>query len=247
MKRFVIAVTILTAICAQAARAPKLTPEEKEAQRAAARQRLMEETGGIIDRPGTGRLAVVNCQKKIGADAVETKIAEFNKVLRVDFNLIDGAWSMAAGVPEGYNAALYIVDDATLPMTLVAAEARWGVLNVAALDAGPRFNKAFVRAAIMTFGAGVSQFRGSPMQTVTKPEDLDKILKDGVTFDALTSVLRNLEAIGVTQPKKTTYRKAVMEGWAAQPTNDYQKVIWEEVHAEPTNPMKITFDPAKGE
>ena len=85
------------------------------------------------------------------------------------------------------------------------------------------------------------------MQTVKNVEDLDKLHSEGITFDALQSIMRNLQNLGVTQTRKTTYRRACMEGWALQPTNDYQKVIWEEVHAKPTKPMKIKFDPAKGE
>ena len=85
------------------------------------------------------------------------------------------------------------------------------------------------------------------MQTVTKPEDLDKILNEGMAFDALGGIMNNLRTLGVTQPHKTTYRKACMEGWAPAPTNDYQKVIWEELHAKPTNPLKIKFDKTKGE
>lgn len=168
-------------------------------------------------------------------------------MLHVSVEVCDGSWSLGGEIPAGANAAVYIVDDPKLPMTLVANEAHWGVVNVARLDSSARFGKAFVRTAIMTFGGGVSQFKGSPMQTVSSPADLDKVVSEDVTFDALQCVIRNLQNLGVTQGKRTTYRKAVMEGWAKQPTNDYQKVIWEEVHAKPTNPMRIKFDPVKGE
>ena len=52
----------------------------------------------------------------------------------------------------GAGAAVFIVNDEKLPMSLVATEAGWGVLNVAALDEGKRFNKEFNRVLIMTFG-----------------------------------------------------------------------------------------------
>lgn len=246
MKKLIFACLTAVSLCAVAAD-EGLSESEKEAKKAAAKQRMMEKTGGLIEKAGTGKLVVVNCQQKYATADVAAKADQLNKVLRVGMETKDGSWKFGDKVPEGANAAIYVVDDPTLPMTLIATEACWGVLNVSQLDTPARFNKAFARTAIMTFGGGVSQFKGSPMQTVTKPEDLDKIVSEGVTFDAMQSIMRNLQAIGVTQAKKTTYRKAVMEGWADQPTNDYQKVIWEEVHAKPTNPMKIKFDPAKGE
>ena len=67
-----------------------------------------------------------------------------------------------------------------------------------------------------------------------------------ITFDALQSIMRNLQNLGVTQARKTTYRRACMEGWAAQPTNSFQKAVWDEVHSIPKNPMQIKFDPKKG-
>lgn len=246
MKKLLFAVVAALSVCAFAAD-ENLSDAEKEAKKAAAKVRMLEKTGGIIEKAGTGKLAIVNCQKKFDAAVVAAKVEQFEKVLRVAMETTEGAWKLGDKLPEGANAAVYLIDDPTLPMTLVATEAHWGVVNAAALETPARFNKAFARTAIMTFGGGVSQFKGSPMQTVSSPADLDKIVSDGITFDAMQSIMKNLQAIGVTQAKKTTYRKACMEGWAAQPTNDYQKVIWEEVHAKPTNPMKITFDPAKGE
>lgn len=246
MKKLLFAAVAVLSLCVQAAD-EELTEAEKEAKKIAARQRMMEKTGGIIEKEGTGRIAIVNCQTKFKTADVMAKAEQFNKLFRVAMDTKEGTWKLGDKLPEGVDAAVYIVNDAALPMTLVAVESHWGVLNVAQLDTPARFNKAFARTAIMTFGAGVSQFKGSPMQPVSTPADLDKVVSEGVTFDALQSVMRNLQAIGVTQAKKTTYRRAVMEGWANQPTNDYQKVIWEEIHAKPTNPMRIKFDPAKGE
>ena len=45
-------------------------------------------------------------------------------------------------------------------------------------------------------------------------------------------------------------RRSAAEGWASEPTNDYQRVIWERAKAEqkqePTKGLKIEFDPRKG-
>lgn len=227
--------------------APVLTEAEKEAQKAATRQHIMERTGGIVEKLGTGKVVVVNCQSKIPAEDVAAKVEQFGKFLHVNIQQLPGTWKLGTPIPEGSNVALFIVDDSTLPISLIAPEAQWGVLNVARLDKGPRFSKAFSRAAVLTFGAGVSQYKASPLQTVTCPEDLDKLLSDGLAFDGLSAMTRNLEKLGVTPTKRTSYRKACMDGWAPAPTNDFQKAVWEEVHAKPTKPMTIKFDPKKGE
>jgi hypothetical protein len=48
---------------------------------------------------------------------------------------------------------------------------------------------------------------------------------------------------GVKKERRIPYRVACQEGWAAQPTNDYQKAVWEQVHSIPDKPLKIEYDP----
>ena len=50
---------------------------------------------------------------------------------------------------------------------------------------------------------------------------------------------------GVKKERRIPYRVAVQEGWAANPTNDYQKAVWKEVHTVPDKPMTIEFDPKR--
>lgn len=229
MKRTVFALFAVFALVAHAAEnKPSSAGADKDAKRIAARQRMLEKTGGIIEKAGTGRVVVVNAQDKIPARTIAERINMLNKAVRVRIDIEKGSWKFGDKVPEGANAAIFVVNNPDLPISLLAIEEQWGVLNVAKLDKGRRFNRAFVRVAISTLGAGVSQFKGSPMQPVTCVEDLDKLDGDGITIDALRSILSNLQRIGVTQPTKTTYRKACMEGWAPSPTNDYQKAIWDE-------------------
>ena len=219
------------------------TPEEK----AAMKQRLLERTGGMVYKAGEGKVVYVNCQKKFPTEHIRERVKAFSKTIRVNFEVVEGGVSMYK-VPAGANAAIYIVDDPALPMSLIAVERNWGLMNVSDLgENGQRFDREFVRVSILTLGAGASQFKGNPMGTVNSPADLDKIRSDNITFDSVQSVTRNLKAIGVTESRLSSYRKACMDGWAPDPTNDFQKAVWEEVHAKPTKPMKIKFDPKKGE
>lgn len=216
MKNVIFVFAVMTAFAAFCANVPAV---------AAANAKMLEKTGGLIDKPGKGRVVIVNAQQKIEPAAVARQIEKFNNAVRVKIDIEKGAWKFGDKVPEGAGAALFIVDDPAMPLTLYAPEARWGVLNVAPLDKGARFEKALARSLIATFGAGVSQFKGSPMKTVKSVVDLDKIEGSGLTIDALRSILQNLQELGVTQATRTTYLKACQEGWAPPPTNDYQKAI----------------------
>lgn len=247
MKKLIVAIIAACAIVSYAKdKGTELTDAEKAEKKAQARQRMMEKTGGIIEKPGTGRVVIVSAQDKYSLNDIDAQVKKCNGAIRVKIDVEKGAWKFGDKLPAGANAAIYIVNDATLPISLVAMEEQWGVLNVAKLDGNARFNKALARVMIATLGAGVSQFKGSPMQTVKNVDDLDKLHSEGITFDALQSIMRNLQNLGVTQTRKTTYRRACMEGWAAQPTNSFQKAIWDEIHSIPKNPMKIQFDPKKG-
>ncbi len=233
-----IAALVGSAIASSASNHDSLSPT-KALTKEESQRRFLEKTGGIIECPGNGKIAIVNCQNRIPVSTIEEKISQMNKYINVNVELLKGEWKLGSSLPPGASAALYIVDDPTLPISLIAPESQWGVLNVAQFEDGLRFRKAFMRTMTLTFGAGVAQFKGSPMQTVTKVEDLDRLLSDGFTFDTVTSIVRNLHNLGVTQSRKISYRKACMEGWANAPTNSYQQAIWDDIHKLPTEPMKI--------
>ena len=137
MKNMLMTIIASCTLCAYAAEKTTdatLPDVDREAKKAAAKQKMLEKTGGLLDRPATGKIAIVNCQKKIPADIVQSKVEQLGKVLRVPVESLAGDWKMGAALPNGANAALYVVDDASLPISLVAPEAQWGVLNVSQLD-----------------------------------------------------------------------------------------------------------------
>lgn len=217
-----------------------------EAELAARKEMFLKKTGGIIEMPGTGKLSVVNAQTKFDQAAIDSGVAEFKRALHVNIETKTGSWKFGDGVPEGGATVVYVVDDKTMPMSLVTLEDCWGIVNVDKISDAKRFSKEFVRVMIATIGAGTSQYKVSPMQPVQKETDLDSVLDSALTVDAVMGMKIRLEKLGVTQSKVTAYRKACMDGWAPAPTNDIQKAVWDEVHAIPKNPMKIEFDAKKG-
>ncbi len=210
------------------------------------RQELfLQKTGGIIVKEGSGKILLANTQSKIPDKDIQKVMEEFRHVLKMPMELRQSEWRFGDKFPDDASVAVYIINDDSMPMSLVAMEDRWGLINVSELDS-TRFGKELARVMIATLGSGASQYKASYMQPVHAPADLDTIIKPALTVDAIMSMKFNLEKLGVTPSRSTAYRKACMEGWAPVPTNDYQRAIWDETHALPANPMKIEFDPKKG-
>lgn len=237
-------IILTTALVAVSAFAAEKSPGAKLSK--AERERLrLEKTGGMMTKRGEGKAVVVNCQQKFPATMLTGAINPFKELLKVEMEVREGSWKFGDAVPSDANVAVYVIDDAKLPLSLVAAETRWGVVNVALISNESSLKKELTRVAIMTLGGGVSQYKVSPMQPVSSPRDLDSIIGCALTVDVTMAMRANLEKLGVTQTKYTTYRKACMEGWAPAPTNDYQKAIWNQVHQIPDKPITIEFDPKK--
>lgn len=236
----------------EAACVAQMSESEREARKKAIQRKVMEQHGGILERKGVGAMAVVNCQKRADISAITPKVNDFRKASRMDIMEVTGIFKLQdVKIPEGAKIAVFIVDDPSLPASLVALESKWGMMNVASLlsdspDAKTtqkRIIKQFIRVASLTFGGGCSQYSGSPLQPAFNNKQLDAITGEGLTIDIVKSMSRNLTTLGMRPSFRATYRKACEEGWAPAPTNEYQKAIWEQVKADkergPTNPIKI--------
>ena len=236
---------------------PEKPREEIAQKRAEARARMQKSTGGIIIKEGEGQITLVNCQMKVPEAEIQARAELLQKMLNVKVETLsclgtapvwesEGLWAgmNLIQMPPKNAAQVYVVDTDKIPtMSLVSVEAGWGVVNVRQLAPGKEVTCELNRVAVMVFGGFVSQFKASPMQTVRSPEDLDKLVGEGITFDAVQAMMRNLQNRGVTPMRRTTYRRACEEGWAPAPTNEFQKVIWEKIKAEqsekPSNPLRI--------
>ena len=54
-------------------------------------------------------------------------------------------------------------------------------------------------------------------------------LGQNYSLEALSRIMPTARSLGMQPIRKASYRKAVEEGWATDPTNDIQKAIWNEV------------------
>lgn len=260
MKKLLIAMTALLA--ATAAFSEEQAPfdfhqkpkdeAEKQARKAYIQERMMRRSGGFVARPGTrqGEIAYVNCQSAAKKEWLDESIEYFTKEAKFNITLKEGSFDLKNPTIQG-NVSLFIVDDPALPSLLVAPENRWTVVNVAPLKHEKeaffhaRVVKELARGFAMLCGAASSNYPQSLTSGITKASDLDSHIDARLPVDVIARFAPNLKPFGVTPMILATYRKACTEGWASQPTNEFQKAIWDEVHQLPTEPIKIAPEKAK--
>ena len=225
----------------------KLSREE----RAKLKEVFANYEGGRLGRPGTkqGKIVYVNAQKRASVDLIKAQIAEINKHLNYDIEVVEGVFALPSPEVKG-EATLFVVDEPTYPSLLAAPENRWVMVNVAGLAAGegekPQFFEARVRKELtrgfcLLAGAQDSSFKMSLMGCKTKPEQLDSHIDCRLPVDVIKRFGPYLEGYGIKPEKIVSYRKACEEGWAPKPTNDVQKAVWEDVHTIPDEPLKIKY------
>ena len=234
-----------------------LTPQEQEEVFNARITRM----GGMIEHPGSGEVRLFDWQDAVPESSVkEMFMLSSSCPIKVPFKHVrEQAKFSVTDVPAvmsgaGVKAAVFIVDDQKLPMTLCAMEANWGVVNIAPLKSDSpkpqllfqRLNKLFTRVVTVVFGGTHQPVSFSALQSVTSLKELDEMGAYAIAPMCLTMMSDHFPKIGVTFPYMTTYKKACREGWAPPPTNDVQKAIWEKVHTPPKTPLTIEYDPKKG-
>jgi hypothetical protein len=223
--------------------------------------RGMKRYGGIIQVPNSqkGRIVIINAQRKLPLSNIRAGMDEFAQTLKFRVEFINGeptTSEKASAYMEkiGADVAVFIQENSESKVTILSApEQRWTILNASAINAdarsdefaAARIRKELMRGFLCAAGTMNSQYQGSIMAAIKEPKDLDKML-EAAPVDAIQRAIESLKVYGVTPQEMSTYKKACQEGWAPAPTNEFQKAIWDKVHAAPKNPMKIEFDPKKG-
>ena len=237
---------------APSAKRHKRTPEEIR-ERAATY--IDRRHGGYIRRAGSayGKVVFLNAQKRVSNDALKPAFKEIDinihpiwTLENVDsVNLVNPRADIAK---HGGNIGVVLAESADLPMLVTAPEDGWAIVNVTALAKGEtdtkkvesRVRKELLRAFALTGGCAFMA-RGAIVLsgTVRTAKDLDQIPEESYGVDALNTLGQHLPNYGIMPWYQTTYKKACREGWAPLPTNEYQKAIWDKIHALPTEPIKI--------
>ena len=236
MKRLIVAITLIAgAFVSIAQQFPKS---------------VIERTGGFLERPSKikGRVVFVNAQRTVAADELSPVVAQLSRTLHVKVELeagspvtVEKASATVASFQDS-KAAIFIVEmPECQDSVLVSPEGRWAIVNVTPLAAGKvkqpyvaaRTRKEMTRAFSMLCGAFDSTYSDSLMGTISKPVELDTFTDFMPPMDVVGRVRKYLAKIGVPSQTLVSYRTACKEGWAPPPTNDIQKVVWNQVHQIP--------------
>lgn len=215
--------------------------------------------GGMCQIKGKGWVAAVDCRstpdfsdyengRKFVAQELSTTISN---VARGSFSISNASLTQSE---TGANAAVFIVDDISLPITLSCPEERWSMLNAAKVKTDEpsidkfkkRMSILFQRQCCRALGSDEGAGTETCFHTVLKLSDLDDIQSNDLTLSATTSITDTMPLRGMEPIDWGTYRDACETGRAHAPTNEIQRKVWNEVHSIPKNPMKIEFDPKKG-
>lgn len=202
----------------------------------ARRARMLAQTGGLVPVPEKGPwIAVVRESGVAGADAVAEAVTYIRKTLRLPVREAvseDAAAAAREEIANGAAVAVALVEDPAAPSLSVFPTGQYGIVNSAPLATGDealfaaRVRKEFLRGVAYTFGAG-----NASGTCVVKPargvEDLDANPMLNYGPETLVAIMKNAQGRGMTMLRSVPYRRAVEEGWAPPPTNDFQRAIWD--------------------
>ena len=218
---------------------------------------IAKPSGGIVEKAYEGNvLRVMNSQRLISSDKLSelTQNIRWTSLIPVEIlqndagvgkSPIEQAQSLVSQHKVG--AGVVLVEDAKLPIMLTSPDSRWAILNVFALkidDPSPerfinRFTKVYWCAVARALGVGNSGYQGCVLTPFTNLKELDMIPVIQPCPEPFNKMIDSAKIYGINTLSIAAYRTACEQGWAAQPTNNVQKLIWDEVHAMPTEPIKI--------
>jgi hypothetical protein len=224
----------------------KTIPEARKLD-VVSRSNFLASAGGFIKVPAKGSFVrFINAQGRVSND----KIIEVANDMRLTFRLpilvengnvgMDGIVLVEEAMKQPNTAAVLVIIDAPgKPLLLLAPEARWAIMNVAALSTkkdnediiSERVRKQLWRSYGYLMGCANSMTDQCVMKPVFKPEDLDELKFSTLGVEAIHKIQQQAKVYGITPERISTYRKACEEGWAPTPTNAIQKAVWEDVKA----------------
>ena len=263
MKTIALAGAALTLALAATAEEVKLDPKYILTPQQAIERRntmVMKRYGGILRKAGSasGKVLFLNAQKKVPASALKTALDEIDYSVHPLWELKDVPSVKLSNPTDEIRAAggrigVVLAESPDLPALLVAPEAGWAIVNVTPLAKDADGDKLAHRVRIellRAFGlaAGASFMARDPQilrPDIVTPSGLDHVKEGSYGIDAGQMIERNIGYYGVVPWKVATYKQACQEGWAHSPTNEFQKKIWDKVHALPSDPIKIKYDPKR--
>lgn len=245
----VAAVMTLSVVGAESANQPKKprrTPGQIQRERIA-------KAGGLVEIPARDPgVCFANSQKRVPAAVMEKVSRQMTDLIHVSVFVKEEKYSditalTAAKSTSAHGAIIAVAEMPGLPALLVAPDADWAVINMSAL-AGDNPTKEQLEARLVkemwkafgqVLGSGWSMTQGCIMKRTPTNASLDALFGKTIGPEALRNIYGSTASMKLAKGGRCTYQEACQEGWAAAPTNDIQKAVWEKVHAIPDKPIKI--------
>lgn len=163
---------------------------------------------------GKGKVAIVNACEAPSA-SLETAANKIGNLLMINIEVKKGEWKFAEAKKSleatGANAAVFVVKDAALPISLIAMEDKWGVVNADGLE-DKSIEKEVLRVATVILGGASSKYPASSMRPVFSKEDISKKAGEIITFDSIMAIFGYLPELGIKQFKMMAKDDAIEEG-----------------------------------
>ena len=211
-----------------------------------AKKECMEDFGGYLPdtRKQKGDLAIINTQNRAHDAWIRFGGNLFANDIFIPVKYECGKFDIKSPELKG-TLNLFIIDDKTMPLSLLAPEAKWAVLNIEKLYSDKtaffeaRVKKAVYRVIGELCGASATKYNNCIFGPMASAEDLDQIPAVRLPLEYHERFAKYLPGIGITPYRMVRYDKAVEQGWAHSPTNKWQQAVWDKVHQLPTEPIKI--------
>lgn len=229
-------------------------PKEDAASLAQRKAEFYQKTGGLIRKPNSekGKIVFVNAQNRVSDGELRKVAQELTDAYHLVFEVVhtDPVTPQTAAKAiklAGGNAGVVVTAlSAEDPALMVFPDLNCSLVNVAAFpekDAAVLVRKEAARGFAAACGAMSSQVEMTLMNSFDNLKQLAAFPGETIPADIGVRVKNHLRAQGVTPFSITTYKHACREGWAHQPTNEVERVIFEQMKAElneqPSNPIKI--------
>ena len=194
-----------------------------------------EEHKEMVKIGGEGKFVVVNAA---GVDdaLLQKAVGKLGSILLIEVEVKNGTWNLADAkkclADTKGKAAVFVVKDEKLPMSLIAIEEKWGVANVFGLS-DVAITRETMRVSTIVLGGASSKYAASAMRPVFSASDLEQKAGDLITIDSLMAIYPNLDALGFKQYEPMEYIVALEDGVAPPPANEAQRKIKAEFDARP--------------
>ena len=212
-------------------------------------ERVMKKTGGFIHQKAEGPLTLLVDTRRKERKTIDEVARLYKLGTHLDINIEkrqrDGKKPLAFGqeIMSAKKPLMVIVvveDCEELPALSVFPEERIGIVNADKLKGEAsdptlpemRVSKEVWRAIGFVGGIGFSAQENDMMQPYYTLEEIDGNNHPYIQPMNMAKLFYMGRRFGVKKERRIPYRNAVMEGWAAPPTNDYQKAVWNQVKAE---------------